>query len=405
MYKSSLLERNCLYQLNRPDEAMKAYDKALSLKENNNGVGAIYNKGYIEYNINQDYKKALELFQHAIEIVEKSCEDEEIPKKYFTLYYSEGLCYFQLEEYQKSLNSFLKAKNLEENDYLIKNNIGRCYHKLKEYEEAIKYFAISFSLSDMKYYVALYNQAMSLLKIRDKEFEAKKIFECLIDDYNSEFWPAYFGLGLYYNHLMEYNFALDYFNKALSIYSEYLDIYLHQGISYYRLKRYTESIECFDYILSKSPGHLNGIVYFNKGNSLKAIKRLDEAIECYLNAIKYQKKQDSDYYYNLAHCQFLAKKTNNALTSIEESIKINPTWKNYYLKGIIMAKNNKDFLGMIENFNKSIQLNKDFCDNYYNKAKLFFEAKRYREALDNIEIAIKKYDPKKKKLFGKIRLS
>ena len=276
------------------------------------------------------------------------------------------------------------------------DNIGRCYDKLKQYKKAIEYFILSFLASKSQYYISLYNQAMTLLKLKDKKFNAKQILESITDDYNSDFGPAYYGLGLYWVSLDEKNIALDYFDKAISLDPDFLDAYLRKGNCYHRLKRYTESIDCFDFIISREPGYLNGIAYFNKGNSLKEIKRIGDAIECYQKAIKYQKKEDGDYYYNLGLCQYISRKVNTALESIEKSIKIKGTWKNYYLKGIILKKLKKDFNEIIEIFNQSIELNKDFCDNYYNKAYLFFHNKRNKEALINIQIAIKKYDPKKK---------
>jgi tetratricopeptide (TPR) repeat protein len=280
-----LLKGNCLYKLNRQEEAIKSFDKALELMPN--CVGAIYNKGFIEYNSKQ-YKEALKLFKEAISKIEPI--DSNI-KKYYYLYYSKGLCEYQLENYESALNSFIKSNELKENDYLILDNIGRCYDKLKDYVKAIEYFINSFLASKSKYYIALYNQAMSLIKIKNKKFEAKKLFDSIIEDYNSDFGPAYYGLGLYFVSLDEKLIALDYFDKATALAPDLLDAYLRKGNCYHRLKRYTESIDCFDFIISKEPGYLNGIAYFNKGNSLKEIQRLDDAIECYQNAIKYQKKK------------------------------------------------------------------------------------------------------------------
>ena len=100
-------------------------------------------------------------------------------------------------------------------------------------------------------YIALYNQAMSLLKIPTKKFEAKKIFELIYEEHNSDFAPAYYGLGLYYVALNEKKFALDYFNKSIILDPEFIDAYLRKGNCCYRLKRYTESIDCFDFVISK----------------------------------------------------------------------------------------------------------------------------------------------------------
>ena len=393
-----LLKGNCLYKLNRQEEALKSYDKTLEL--NPNCIGALYNKGYIEYTTNKNYTVAINFFDECIQKIENIDKNS---NKYYYIYYSKGLCEFQLEEYDLALKSFLKSYELKQkkdksvNEYLILNNIGRCYDKLKNYQKAIEYFIQSFLASDSKYYIALYNQAMSLLKIKTKKFEAKKLFESIYDDYNSDFAPAYYGLGLYYVALNEKKFALDYFNKCISLDPEFLDAHLRKGNCCHRLKRYTESIDCFDFIISRKPEYLNGIAYFNKGNSLKEIKRIEDAIECYQNAIKYMTKKDGDYYYNLAVCQFLSGKINSALESVEKSIEITETWKNFYLKGIIMKKSNKKgFKEIIKLFNKSIEINTEFCDNYYNKAIIFFNNKENQNALTDIQIAIEKYDKTKK---------
>jgi len=97
---------------------------------------------------------------------------------------------------------------------------------------------------------------MSLLKIKTKKFEAKKIFESIYEDYNSDFAPAYYGLGLYYVALNEKKIALDYFNQCINIDSEFLDAYLRKGNCLHRLKRYTESIDCFDFVISRKPEYL-----------------------------------------------------------------------------------------------------------------------------------------------------
>ena len=393
-----LLKGNCLYKLNRQEEALKSYDKTLEL--NPNCIGALYNKGYIEYTANKNYSMAINFFEECIQKIESI--DKNL-YKYYYLYYAKGLCEFQLELYESALKSFLKSYELKQknengiSEYLILNNIGRCYDKLKNYPKAIEYFINSYLSSDSKYYIALYNQAMSLLKIKTKKFEAKKIFESIYEDYNSDFAPAYYGLGLYYVALNEKKIALDYFNQCINIDSEFLDAYLRKGNCLHRLKRYTESIDCFDYVISRNPEYLNGIAFFNKGNSLKEIKRIEDAIECYLNAIKYMKKKDSDYFYNLSVCQFLSGKNNSALESVEKSIEINETWKNYYLKGIIMKKSKKKgFKEIIKLFNKSLEMNPEFCDNYYNKAVIFFNNKENASALNNIQTAIEKYDKTKK---------
>ena len=78
-----LLKGNCLYKLNRQEEAIKSYDKTLELKPD--CIGAIYNKGYVEYTSNKNYKLALKLFSLAISKIELI--DTNIGKYYYIYYY------------------------------------------------------------------------------------------------------------------------------------------------------------------------------------------------------------------------------------------------------------------------------------------------------------------------------
>ncbi len=58
--------------------------------------------------------------------------------------------------------------------------------------------------------------------------------------------------------------------------------------------------------------------------------------------------------------------------------------------------NKKGFKEIIKLFNKSIEINTEFCDNYYNKAIIFFNNKENQNALTDIQIVIEKYDKTKK---------
>ena len=53
----------------------------------------------------------------------------------------------------------------------------------------------------------------------------------------------------------------------------------NEGISLVNLKKYKESIQCFDKAIAINSNYFNA--YQNKGNALISIKKFEEAIKCY----------------------------------------------------------------------------------------------------------------------------
>ena len=401
-YLAYLLKGNCLYHQYRDEESINSYDSALKI--NPNCIGALYNKSYIEYTKKKDYKAALKNINEALNIIEQGNADS---KHLIDLYYAAGLCNFQLKNYENALENFQKSLTLDkQKNYLVYNNIGRCHDKLKNYEKAIEFFSKSFAYSNNKYYIALYNHGLSLYEIKHKKFEAYQIFESIITDYNEEFGPAYFSLGKYYSDINDRKNAIEYFDKAIKYDPNNLESYLLKGNCFNRLKRYSESIDCFDTIISQNPEFKFGLAYYNKANSLKELNRLEDAIQCYQQAILYLgDKKDGDYYYNLGLCQYKVNKFDNALESLNKSIEIKPKWENYFLKGMCLYKK-KSKVEAIESFNKSAELNDNFCDIYYKKAQIFYEQGKFADAEGNIDKAIKIFDSKFKNMsLEKISLS
>lgn len=401
-YLAYLLKGNCLYHQYREEECLTSYDNALKI--NPNCVGALYNKSYVEYTSKKNYKSALEYLQKAINLIKNGNANSDY---LWFLYYASGLCNFQLKKYEEALDNFQNSLSLDkQKNYLIYNNIGRCYHKLKDYDKAIGFFKKSFALSNNKYYIALYNHGLSLYEIKHKKYEAYQIFDSIINDHNNEFGPAYLSLGKYYSDINDRKSAISYFDAAIKYDPNNLDCYLLKGNCFNRLKRYSESIDCFEIIISRDPKFKNGIAFYNKANSLKELNRLEDAIQCYQQAIQYLgDKKGGDYYYNLGWCQYKVKKYDNALESLNKSIEKEPKWENYYLKGMCLFKK-KSRKEAITSFNKSAELNKNFSDIYYKKAQIFYGEGNFIDAEENINKAIQIYDANFKNIaIEKISLS
>jgi tetratricopeptide (TPR) repeat protein len=80
--------------------------------------------------------------------------------------------------------------------------------------------------------------------------------------------------------------AIECYDKALELNSEFACAYNNKGLSLYYLGDNNEAIECYDKALEINPQ--NADAYYNKGLSLSTLKNYPEAIECYDKALEMQ---------------------------------------------------------------------------------------------------------------------
>jgi tetratricopeptide (TPR) repeat protein len=97
------------------------------------------------------------------------------------------------------------------------------------------------------------------------------------DLYVQHIGQAFFQLG-------RYEEALEYYDKALEIDSEYVSGYNLKGVVLDRLKRYNEALTCYNRALELDQNYIEA--WHNKGLTLTKLDRKEEAIESFDNALK-----------------------------------------------------------------------------------------------------------------------
>ena len=90
-----------------------------------------------------------------------------------------GLGYFQLEQYEKSIDAFRRGISKQpENKKLLAYNMGNTYYAMKEYDNAIEMYSQSMQ-ADPFFYEAILNRANALL-MADRLVSAKEDYELYI---------------------------------------------------------------------------------------------------------------------------------------------------------------------------------------------------------------------------------
>ncbi len=134
-YIEFYLGRN-LFALDRQDEALIHFNKALEMNPSEEDVPYIYS--YIG-----NCLKDLEQYREAIAILEKGAEIDNTRPDIHNLL---GFCHFKLEEYENAVSHFSKTVELNPSSAIDYANLGVNYRRLEKNEEAIKYFELALSL-------------------------------------------------------------------------------------------------------------------------------------------------------------------------------------------------------------------------------------------------------------------
>jgi len=152
------------------------------------------------------YEKALDDFDHAIELNPNSA----------IIYYNRGLVYTDLEEQKQAIEDFNQAILLNPNDAFAYYNRGIAYADLNEHQQAITDF----------------NQA---IKLAPKNA------------------LAYYRRGFSYSELKELGQAIKDFDQAIRLDPNYTSAYRSRGLASFELKEYQQAIQDFDYVLRLDP--------------------------------------------------------------------------------------------------------------------------------------------------------
>jgi tetratricopeptide (TPR) repeat protein len=205
------------------------------------------------------------------------------------------------------------------------SSLGVLAKKEHDNELALQYFnkAIQLNVVD--------NEPLS--NRGDIYFDERKL-DSAYNDYKKvlelkpNYYPTLNNLGALYILRTQYDSALEYLNKALSI-KEYAPAYRNRGIVYLQLNRHAEAIRDFEKFLAFQP---EAEVQNSVGLSYRSLGKYDKALEAINKAI--QMNPDPHYYLNRSYAQFglnhIEEAKKDALQARQKGLVIDPN----YLKSL-----------------------------------------------------------------------
>ena len=211
------------------------------LRKSNSNIEAINFLAMLEIYLN-NREDAIKHFNNSLSL------NSNQPQILFNL----GICYFELDRLDKSLDCFKKCLNMDYKNPSLYINIGRVYFNKRDFEQSEKNYCEA-----LKYDETNKNASMNLAYLynyQGKYLEASKIYERLLNDHDDSF-DIYYNLGIAYDNLKEFKKAINCYLSAIELDKDNYKAYFNLSCLYLNQKRFTEGWNLYDYrwnILNKN---------------------------------------------------------------------------------------------------------------------------------------------------------
>ncbi|HXB41505.1 MAG TPA: tetratricopeptide repeat protein [Bacteroidia bacterium] len=202
------------------------------------------------------------------------------------------------------------------------------------------------------------------------------------DEYTAEDWYLK-GIDAYGKN--EYEKTISCMKNALAKNSKSsnaeANAFLYIGLSYTNMGLPEKSIEQYDKIISLYNNYDNlYLIYYNKGIALNRLKRYEEALIAQNKSIELK----ADYEYSWTSKGFILQNLNlqnEALIALNKAIEINPNYDlPWFNKSYTLINLNLNDAALIA-VNRAIELKPNFDESWYNKAIILCNLEKYEDAL------------------------
>ena len=233
----------------------------------------VYNNRGLAYAFKGEYDRAIEDFDQAIELQPDLA----------VAYNNRGNAYVNKEEYDRAIADFDQAIELQPDFAAAYYNRGNAYAGKGELDRAIADFDQAIELQPD--YAEAYSN-------RGAAYYDKGEYDRAIEDYDQaiELQPdlagAYSNRGSAYAHKGEYDRAIEDFDQAIELQPDYAQAYYNRGLAYAHKREYDRAIEDFDQAIALQPDLAEA--YNNRGSAYAHKREYDRAIEDYSQAIALQ---------------------------------------------------------------------------------------------------------------------
>ena len=226
------------------------------------------------------------------------------------------------------------------------------------------------------------------LKVEAQEYSDAILLLINIIEIDPENEKRLATLALCYQHLKDFNSAIEAYNKALAIKPDYAEAYYNMGNALKEQGKLEEAIEAYNKALAIKPDYADA--YNNMGNALKEQGKLEEAIEAYNKALAI-KPDYAEAYNNMGIALQEQGKLEEAIEAYNKALAIKPDYAEAYNNMGNALKEQGKLEEAIEAYNKALAIKPDYAEAYNNMGNALKEQGKLEEAIEayNKALAIK----------------
>ena len=198
------------------ESAIKNAEKTLELDNQKNPIS--YFNLALAYDLNEDYKKAIEIY--------KTVEIQNFKEKK-VLFNNLAKCYFSDGNVNESINYYNKGLEFDKKDKIIINNLLNLYLRIGKIDEAEYYYNMAKEI-DENYIEFKFNKSEYLL-LKDKTEEAIKLLKSIINETKN--YIAYTKLAKIYGRIdNNRKKTIETIDEALKVYPNMRDLKFTRGV-------------------------------------------------------------------------------------------------------------------------------------------------------------------------------
>lgn len=302
----ALLEQaNQQYQAGQYGEAIDTYTQVLALDPAN---AIAYNQRGNAYRQLAQYEMCLNDYTQAIQNATSQAEAA-------TYYANRGAVYALQNAWQRALDDFTQALNLNTEFARAYESRAGVYEKLGQYEQAI---------ADYSTFLNLKPDSVNAYLQRAQAYEQTGNLNAAISDYTQALAlqpdaSAYYNRGQLYQAIQQYDQALQDYNQAIQQDPNYAQAYFARGSIAYQNGQYDDAV--LDLTKAISLGYGNPDVYVFRGIAYLQKQQGPPAIEDFTQALSLAPERIDLYFYR-AQAYVLTENTKAAIDDLTQFLNL-----------------------------------------------------------------------------------
>ncbi|WP_293147002.1 MULTISPECIES: tetratricopeptide repeat protein [unclassified Microcoleus] len=363
----------CLHNLERYDEALECYDRAIDLNANYHPAWAL--QGNVLNHLER-YEEALVSFDKAIKL----------GATYHSVWVLRGNVLNHLERYEEALVSFDKAIKLGATYHSVWALRGYALDNLKHYEEALSSLdrAIELGANYQELWVLRGNVLNNLGRYEEALASLDRTIE--LDANNQLAWAI---RGIVLNSLKRDHEALASLDRAIEFDDNNQHIWVLQSNVLKSLKRYHEALIALDWAIELDANYQSA--WANRGNVLNNLKCYDEALASLDCAIELD-ANDAWAWANRGNVLYNLKRYDEALASYDRAIELKYDDRLVWVIRGYLLNNLKRYEEALISCDRAIELNYQDSPVFFNRAIAILGLNRWDEGIAALDDAFQRLE-------------